>query len=75
MLGGVADAEAGEVTELDGAEGEGIGAGDEGLGGDDGGGGGEEDEGEDAPGGGHLEEGGGGELWLAEEEGALAEVV
>ncbi len=60
---------------MDRAEGEGVGACDEGLGGDDGGGGGEEDERERGPLRGHLEERGAGGVRVAEEESALAEVV
>ena len=75
MLGRVADAEARQIAELHGAEGERVGAGDKRLRGDDRGGGGEQHQRQRGPGGGHLEKRRVGELGLVQEHGALAEVV
>ncbi len=76
---GVDDFESGEVPELDGLLGEGVDAGDHGLGGDDGGGGGEEDDGDEGGFGYEAEEmvklGFEGGFDVGEDECALAEVV
>ena len=76
---GVDDFESGEVPELDGLLGEGVDAGDHGLGGDDGGGGGEEDDGDEGGFGDEAEEmvklGFEGGFDVGKNECALAEVV